>query len=408
MPAVTIANDVCDRCDAHVDPSTTTSGLCRDCVAASIECVYCADLEPADQSEPAYPEGRVCDWCASGYYTDCYHCARFARSDCHITTRWDGEAVCPTCLQDRYSRCEGCSEWIQFGDDCEDCDDDADDCDDDDADDCDDCDDCDDADDYVSGAEYSGVVYDYSYKPVPEFHGIGLLYLGLELEINTPLGELDNAAHLATSQLGTLGYLKSDSSIKRGFEIVTHPMSHDWAAEHFPWPMLAKLRGTGCSPDGNGLHVYVSRAAFDGSLHIYRWLKFFHRNQRQVIRIARRESERWAAFSDRSRRNAKTLAKGEAWGERYSAINTNNTDTLELRIFASSLTEREVQAALDLAAASVEYTRALTTQDIIRRGGWQWPAFRAWVASRPQYLALAHEMAAHDDTDETQELPCAC
>jgi hypothetical protein len=368
-------------------------------VAASIECVYCADLEPADQSEPAYPDGRVCGWCVGHYYTECYHCQRFARDDGQVTTRWDGEAVCPTCLQDRYWRCEGCEEWILSGDYCDDCDD----CDEDDADDCDDCDD----DDDVSGSEYSGLVHDYSHKPVPNFHGIGPLYLGLELEINTPRGELDKAAHLATSQLGTLGYLKSDSSITRGFEIVTHPMSHDWAAEHFPWPMLAKLRGTGCSPDGNGLHVHVSRAAFDGPLHLYRWLKFFYRNQRPVIRIARRNESRWAAFSERSRRNAKTFAKGEAWGERYSAININNADTLELRIFASSLTEREVHAALDLAAASVEYTRTLTTRDITRHGGWQWPAFHSWVADRPQYRALAHEMAAHDIND-TQELPCAC
>lgn len=368
-----------------------TSGLCPDCVAASIECVYCADLEPAEHSEPAYPDGRVCDLCAGSYYTQCYHCDLFARDGRDVTTRWDGEAVCPGCLQDRYWRCEGCDEWIEFGADCADCD----------GDDADDCDDCD------APHEYSSVVHDYSYKPAPEFHGTGPLYLGLELEINTPLGELDGAARLATDQLGNLGYLKSDSSIERGFEIVTHPMSHDWAAERFPWPMLAKLRGMGCSPDGNGLHVHVSRAAFDGPLHIYRWLKFFHRNQPQVIRIARRESDRWAAFSDHSRRNAKTLAKGKAWGERYSAINTNNTDTLELRIFASSLTEREVRAALGLAAASVEYTRALTTQDITRRGGWQWPAFRGWVADRPQYAALAHEMAAHD-IDDTQELPCAC
>ena len=392
MPAVTITDDECDRCDAHVAPGTTRSGLCPDCVAASIECVYCSDLEPTDRSAPAYPEGRVCNWCASRYYTECYHCERYAFDDHHVTTRWDGEAVCPTCLQDRYRCCEGCSAWIEFGDACDDCDNDDDDDDDD-----------------GGGGEYSSVVYDYGYRPVPEFHGAGPLYLGLELEINTPLGELDTAARLAASQLGSLGYLKSDSSIAHGgFEIVTHPMDHDWASERFPWPMLGKLCGMGCSPDGNGLHVHVSRAAFDGPLHVYRWLKFFHRNQPQVIRIARRESPQWAAFSDRSRRNAKDFAKGDVWGERYSAINTNNIDTLELRIFASSLTEREVRAALDLAAASVEYTRALTTPDITRHGGWQWPAFRAWVADRPQFLALAHEMAALDDTDDAQELPCAC
>jgi len=382
MPVATIAEDECERCDAHVARNSMTSGLCPDCVATSIECVYCADLEPADQSEPAYPVGRVCGWCASSHYSACYHCGNFALDDRDVTTRHDGEAVCPTCLQDRYWRCEGCSDWFEFGDDCDDCDDDFDD-----------------------GYDSCAVVYEYDHKPVPEFHGDGPLYLGLELEINTPRGELDDAARLAVAELGDLGYLKEDGSIDHGFEMVTHPMSHDWAIDHFPWQVLRKLRDMGCSPDGNGLHVHVSRAAFDGPLHIYRWLKFFHRNQQQVIRIARRESPHWAAFSAHSRNHAKTLAKGEGWGERYSAINTNNATTLELRIFASSLTVREVRAALDLAAATVEYTRTLTTWDITRHRGWQWPAFRAWITSRPQYTALAHEMAA---TDDIQELPCAC
>lgn len=372
-----------------------TSGLCPDCVATSIECVYCADLEPADQSEPAHPTGRVCGWCASSHNSECYHCGNFALDARHVTTRHDGEAVCPNCLQDRYWRCEGCVEWFQFGDDCEACDASHDDFD----------------DGFDDGSECSAVVYDYGHKPVPDFHGSGRLFLGLELEINTPRGELDDAARLAVAELGELGYLKEDSSIKRGFELVTHPMSHDWASDHFPWRILGMLRDMGCSPDGNGLHVHISRSAFDAPLHIYRWLKFFHRNQQQVIRIARRESPEWAAFSAHSRRHAKTLAKGEGWGERYSAINTNNVDTLELRIFASSLTAREVRAALDLAAATVEYTRTLATRDITCRGGWQWPAFRAWATSRPQYTALVREMAATDDIDDvndTRELPCAC
>lgn len=382
MPAATIADDECDRCDAHVDSDESTSGLCPECVATSIKCVYCADLEPADQSEPAYPAGRVCGWCASSYYTACYHCGDFALDHRDVTTRRDGEAVCPACLQDRYWRCEGCSEWIEFGDNCEACDEDSGD-----------------------SPESSALIYDYSYKPDPKFHGDGPLYLGLELEITTPPGELDDAARLAFNELGHLGYLKEDSSIERGFEIVTHPMSHEWATQRFPWQLLRKLRDMGCSPDGNGLHVHVSRAAFHSPLHIYRWLKFFHRNEPQVVRIARRESPEWAAFSEHSRLNAKTLAKGECWGQRYSAINTNNTTTLELRVFASSLIEREVRSALDLAAATVEYTRTLTARDITRCGGWQWPAFQAWVASRPQYTALASEMAA---IDNTQELPCAC
>lgn len=36
-----------------------------------------------------------------------------------------------------------------------------------------------------------------------------------------------------------------DSSIGNGFEIVTHPMSYQWAMATFPWPMLTRLAGAG-------------------------------------------------------------------------------------------------------------------------------------------------------------------
>lgn len=388
MPTVTIAEAECDRCEKPVDPDETVSGLCHDCIEGSVACVHCNALEPVDDTLPAYPEGRVCRDCAGASYTRCYDCDRYARDFQDHVTRWDGEAVCNACVDAHYRTCDGCSDYINEGNYCNDCDHD-------DWCGCSDCDTC----------ENHSLVYQYSYKPDPTFHGAGPLYLGLELEINTPRRDLDEAAGLAASCLGDLGYLKEDSSINHGFEIVTHPMSHDWAATRFPWEMLTKLRGMGCSPDGNGLHVHVSRAGFDGPVHIYRWLKFFHRNQREVISIARRESRDWAAFSDASRRNAKGFAKGQAWGDRYSAINTNPTTTLELRIFASSLDEQEVKAALDLAVASVEYTRTLSTRDIACHGGWRWAAFRGWVECRPEYAALAREMEIQDDAEEQA---CAC
>src|SRR5439155_8451606 len=120
-----------------------------------------------------------------------------------------------------------------------------------------DCDDCRDDEDR------GGLVYDYSYKPVPVFHGIGPLFLGPEIEVQTPHDRDWECAELACNHLGSLGYLKTDSSINGGFEIVTHPMSYPWAIENFPWHMLTQLDGMGCyASESTGIHVHVSRAAF--------------------------------------------------------------------------------------------------------------------------------------------------
>jgi hypothetical protein len=51
--------------------------------------------------------------------------------------------------------------------------------------------------------------------------------------------------------------------------------------------------------------------------------------------------------------------------DRYSAVNTNNPATLEMRIFRGSVNGTTIKAQLDLAHASVEYTRTINANDVI-------------------------------------------
>jgi hypothetical protein len=291
-----------------------------------------------------------------------------------------GSTICADCRDDWYWQCGVCDGWNRDGSDCGNgcCDPDG----------CD-CTECRDRD-----PDFGGLVYDYSYKPYPVFHGTGPLFLGPEIEIETPYCAEAECAQIASSFLGRLGYLKADSSIDNGFEIVTHPMSYEWAMAHFPWQMFNQLRASGCCATAStGIHVHLSRTGFSSTCHTYRWMKFIYRNQPQVTTVARRSSTQWAAFTDDDRKAVKHYAKG-ACGARYRAINTNNADTFELRIFASSLDPREVQAALAFAAASVEYTRDLTVDTIANRGGWAWPAFVTWLAERPAYRPLSEQLEA--------------
>jgi hypothetical protein len=210
----------------------------------------------------------------------------------------------------------------------------------------------------------------------------------MELELNYADGQ---CAQIASQELGQLGYLKEDCSLADGFEIVTHPMTHEYASESFPWSMLRDLRCAGADADGAGMHVHVNRDAFDGPAHVYRWMQLIYRNADGVSGVARRRSYEWASFSHAKRPNLKASAKGDRDGERYSAINVQNWATFEVRVFAASLDTQEVRAALDLVAASVEYTRHLTVP-VILAGGWTWDAFRTWVDARPEYSALSEEM----------------
>lgn len=249
-------------------------------------------------------------------------------------------------------------------------------------------DDDDDAGDPING---------YSYKPTPVFHGDGPLFLGAEIEVSTPWRGANALARTAVDTLDGMGYLKEDGSIGDGFEIVTHPMSYAFAMDRFPWDLLPELAYMGAeATDDTGIHVHVSRAGFAGPCHMYRWMKLIYRNRRDVVRIARRTSPQWAPFREEDRRDIRDYAKKTQtrYATRYSAINVTNEDTLELRIFASSLDPVEVKASLGFVAASVEYTRQLSAHDITRNGGWTWPAFADWVAPKPEYEPFAAQLAS--------------
>ncbi len=370
MPATIIDDPVtCDECRDRVTESLRVDDrvVCADCAQDYPTCDEC---DRAVTSTVETVDGAsVCAQCRDRYYIDCDRCERPASTRTHAT---DGYRICERCERNYYWQCAGCDDVIPDGDYCEYCD---------------------------SDNDTSDYLHHYDYKPAPEFHGAGPLYLGFELEISTPSQMLDDCAEVAVNRLRGLGYLKEDSSIVgRGFELVTHPMSYDWALEHFPWSLLTELDNAHCTGSGNGLHVHVSRAAFVSPAHIYRWMKLFYRNERNVTALARRSCPEWADFARSARRHVKDYAKG-ARGTRYTAINTCPDDTFELRIFASSLDRQEVQAALALTAASVDYTRTLTVSDITSRDGWGWPTFARWVSNQTQYAPLTGEM---------ERLSCAC
>jgi hypothetical protein len=225
----------------------------------------------------------------------------------------------------------------------------------------------------------SAYLYDHSYKPLPDFRGDGPAFYGLEFEISGH----ESDAEIAGSITGPLCYFKSDCTVA-GFEMVTHPMSYIWAMANFPWHVLTTLEKAGCSIEEhtNGIHVHVSRKAFSGQAHLFRWMKFIYRNDAHVRRIARRSSDHWAPFTDEHRRsqiNHVTKKGHDRTLDRYNAINTTNRDTLEVRVFASTLDPGQARQALQLVAGSVEYTRSLDAHTVCAGDGWTWDSFTSWL-----------------------------
>jgi hypothetical protein len=244
----------------------------------------------------------------------------------------------------------------------------------------------------------SNIIHDYSYRPDPVFHTTksdDKLFFGIEIEVENGKGagweNKSQAAQYAYERLEPtdLAYLKSDGSLSDGFEIVTHPMTHDYYMNHAPdlWDTLEHLRTSmsmrSWGTQTCGLHIHISRTGFKGGAHMHRFLNLIYSNEEFFSMIAGRSSTRWAKFDDVERsawqgeRDEQGIRLHKTWrsyrekitngrsSDRYSAVNTQNAHTLELRIFKGTLKTSRVRALINLAHASVEFTRDLIVQDVI-------------------------------------------
>jgi len=232
--------------------------------------------------------------------------------------------------------------------------------------------------------------------------------------------------HASQLESMDLAYLKNDGSLNNGFEIVTHPMSHDFFKNEATelWTVLEDLRSndnykvkswdtTTC-----GLHIHISRTGFSSGSHMHKFLNLVYSNPDFYSTLAGRTSDQWAKYTDIFTAEYKRDSNGEriphAYGggfevinkrsfanklnynrhsDRYSAVNTLNHATLEMRIFRGTVNSDTIKAHLDLAHASVEYTRTLTVQDV-REGALSADNFMWYVF---QNEALYPELSARID-----------
>lgn len=239
-------------------------------------------------------------------------------------------------------------------------------------------------------------VRDYSYTPALNFLRTDddpdqRLFMGFELEVPCDNAMAEEIYNGVGDREGLL-YCKKDGSIS-GVEIVSHPMTHKWFREHFPFHMFdakgpySRYMDTRTPGEGYGLHVHVSRNAFRNEAHVLRWLLLIYRNPEAMVKLARRESDAWGTLKDTDKIVGK--AKGDRYSSaRYSAVNATNDATFEVRLFRSTWDVNEFRACIDFVHASVTYTRTVSAAEAVR-GGLTWRAFRAWLKDREEYAALA-------------------
>lgn len=230
--------------------------------------------------------------------------------------------------------------------------------------------------------ENNSVIYNYSYKPDPQFFGNDDYYFGLELEVeDAGSWGCESGAQFVQDELGGRVYCKSDGSLSDGFEIVTHPHSFH-AIKSMNWSFLDTLRKRGFrSWDTStcGLHVHISRTAFRKNgkrdeAHELRFQKLIYDNGVHVRAIAGRSSS-YARFNDKG--NLVPKVKYGQTADRYEAINVQNDHTLEIRVFRGSLKPQRVLSAVEFLHSAIEYTRNMKVNP--KDNQLSWIRFMAYV-----------------------------
>ena len=361
----------CDECgvDMNEDDALGTDSGSRVCNGCYRSCDRCDWSATENDSWHTVSGGSWCESCWEDHSFYCDHCEETYSDSSTGSYTVNNERWCEHCTSDDANYCEDCGEYYPDGDSCE-----------------------------CGGS--AGQVHNYSFKPNPVFHGQDPngLYMGFELEMSFP-DITNNLYSMAVSGVEPLEnddvcYLKSDASIEgAGFELVTHPHTlgaYEQASDL--WKYIEHLRtnygARSWDTESCGLHVHVSRASFKSGAHTHRFLSLIYKNPREMMKLAGRKGSRYARFDD--------VYKPDEWGipqfnlqekihrghrtERYSAVNTNNDYTLELRFFRGNMKREGIMTALELCHASVEYTRDMSVSDV-KLGMLRWEWFYDWVSA---------------------------
>lgn len=316
-------------CDEHFDEKFS---ICEECGCVTPKDKICSILFHDDTI-------YICEECRDDYFFICQRCEEWERyGDSTIVYTSDGEERwCDGCASEFAAYCESCEEYYDGDLDC-----------------------CPNCGHYNDDDEES--IHSYGFKPSPRFNNCGngdgddRLYMGVELEVDdieeitSPGRSAKEVANVANGLI----YCKHDGSIDNGYENVTHPATLKFHQNIAGWnDILDTIRSSGYgAADCCGLHVHVSRDFFGDDedaqdLQISKLILLMNRFwNSHIVPLTRRDPDRLARWASRGTALDNACTKETRMsliekckhvrGNRYQAINLNNMNTIEFRIFAST------------------------------------------------------------------------
>ena len=412
----------CAHCGNSFDAENlteTSAGLvCQECLDSDFyQCDDCGNYYPNDEKIVAANGEDICQSCQEEDYYTCEECGEVYRQDDITYIESTEQYLCDYCRDSNFTKCDSCGNWIPDRERictahgnfiCQEC---YGEC-------YFTCDDCGviyhldngySTDDgiYCSGCypdheeQDNDNLHNYGYKPSLNFHKTsddpqaGNLYFGIELEQSH--ADCDDRDNNVDTCLETLNehsensvYLKEDSSLKCGFEIVSHPRTLNSWHDFFPkveeyFSQAQKYNDGKNNGASDGLHIHISRKGMS-TPHIIRFGAFIAACQDEITILARRTSDQWAKHYKKPE-TAHDCRVTAQQSSRYVAVNWCNSSTVELRMFRSTLDAVEFYAAIEFAHAAYQFTKnCININQIINNN--PWPAFMNYVKNNERYSSL--------------------
>lgn len=337
-----------------------------------IECYEC--LNKFNENELTYLSNYdryVCNECLDNNYTRCDRCSEIIHNDdVYRVNNYD--VYCEDCFSNCTTSCHNCGEYYT--------DDYLNYCEDDDYYYCDSCYDEYEHSDIIKSYHHRDIPITYKYLPSEVSINISpddLLYFGVELEVQNKENNISNneMAHLIRSKFRELDLVfEEDGSVSNGFEIITEPMTMLYIKEHkndFK-DMLELLDSKGFASHNTnccGLHIHFSRNYFKDNedKYLQKLGLFFEQNKTQLQAFSRRTSFNWCNWTsdycsiNDKYKNVGLLIKDsmKRSASHNIAINTGNSNTIEIRIFRGTLRYETYMASIELVDSLV---RAIKTK----------------------------------------------
>lgn len=366
----------CMHCGQLVHALTTvsvdyrqTEAWCADCVESdTVSCDYCGQPVSASSSETVYANGverHYCTDCAYNHATVCDCC-----NDMNISTDVRNvyvygigyQNVCEACLDELYFQCASCGDYCTEDDIT-----------------------------YIDGQYYcpdcasNCYLSDYHHTEGISFLNNGEespLYLGVELEMEfeDASSRTEAVRTICTNKdYAGLYDCKEDGSLDDyGMEVVTQPATPAYHLGGYDKVFLdmARFFSVTSHDSGNcGLHIHIDRGFFVRTgVPSAAWRAGFimdsiiSHNEPYVLRFTRRtysQLNHWSQLMNMTPAkapkslSAKLADYRSAKYTRYQAVNMENSDTIELRLFRGTLNTETYFATLEFTAALAYLTRAL-------------------------------------------------